>query len=61
MKTAQIALSNFAQQMTQYPQSVLWTMVLLSGFLNIAVPLVEELDFRGYLLPRIGYMRQWAP
>lgn len=28
---------------------------------TIAGPIVEELYFRGYLLPRISYLRGWAP
>ena len=30
-------------------------------FNGIAGPIVEELYFRGYLLPRISYMGTWAP
>jgi uncharacterized protein len=36
-------------------------MVALSLALNVAVPRVEELYFRGYLLPRMGHCGRWAP
>jgi membrane protease YdiL (CAAX protease family) len=36
-----------------------WVMGLL--FNGIAGPIVEELYFRGYLLPRISRLRGWAP
>ncbi|KPK43624.1 MAG: hypothetical protein AMJ65_05315 [Phycisphaerae bacterium SG8_4] len=38
---------------------VTWLMGLL--FNGIAGPIVEELYFRGYLLPRISRLRGWAP
>jgi membrane protease YdiL (CAAX protease family) len=42
------------------------TKLLLAGTVGlvgngIAGPIVEELYFRGYLLPRISYMGKWAP
>ena len=37
------------------------TAVLTILFNGIAGPIVEEMYFRGYLLPRMRYMRGWAP
>jgi membrane protease YdiL (CAAX protease family) len=46
----------------QYPRSVLQITALLGLLLNgIAGPAVEELYFRGYLMPRIPSSRKWAP
>jgi uncharacterized protein len=56
-----LILSEFARNLDQYPSSVLWVIVLLSAVLNIAVPIVEELYFRGYLLPRMPSRRKLAP
>ncbi len=58
---AWLVLSNFAQNLPQYPRSVLWAVVLLSAVLNIVIPIIEELYFRGYLLPRIARWGRWAP
>lgn len=45
-----------------YSQSMLRATFLLYLALNgIAGPVVEELYFRGYLLPRMEYMKGWAP
>lgn len=38
---------------------VTWVMVTIFG--SLAGPMVEELYFRGYLLPRMGYAGKWAP
>jgi membrane protease YdiL (CAAX protease family) len=46
---------------SQYPQSVLVMTFLAVLILSIAGPIVEELYFRGYLLPRIPANRAWAP
>jgi len=46
---------------SQYPQGVLVVTFLAELALSIAGPLVEELYFRGYLLPRIPASRTWAP
>jgi uncharacterized protein len=46
---------------SQYPQDVLVVTLLAEMALSIAAPLVEELYFRGYLLPRIPASRTWAP
>jgi membrane protease YdiL (CAAX protease family) len=51
-----------AEQYSAYDQSalvVIFTMaVLLRG---IAIPIVEELYFRGFLLPRLSRFKWWAP
>jgi membrane protease YdiL (CAAX protease family) len=56
-----LLLSNFVENMGRYPHIVLWVMVILSFVLNITIPSVEELYFRGYLLPRMARWRKWAP
>ena len=43
------------------PQPVQLFAVLLFMLTNPAAALVEELYFRGYLLPRIAYLKGWAP
>jgi membrane protease YdiL (CAAX protease family) len=45
------------------PSKSAWVATMLFGLLvnGIAVPVVEELYFRGYLLPRIPLSRGWAP
>ncbi len=49
-------------QLAQYPRSALLVMAILNLILNgIAGPVVEELYFRGYLLPRLSHLRGWAP
>jgi membrane protease YdiL (CAAX protease family) len=45
----------------QYPRGVLVVTLLVEMALSIARPVVEELYFRGYLLPRIPASRTWAP
>jgi uncharacterized protein len=46
----------------QYSQSTLRITFLMALVINgIAGPVVEELYFRGYLLPRIPFTRLWAP
>ena len=49
--------SDFVRQMDLYSPLVLWAVALGSLVLNVIVPVVEELYFRGYLLPR---MVQWG-
>lgn len=52
----------FDSEPTQYSKSALaatWVLGLL--FNGVAGPIVEELYFRGYLLPRIAHLRGWAP
>jgi uncharacterized protein len=46
---------------SQYGQEVLVVTFVAELVLSIAGPLVEELYFRGYLLPRIPASRTWAP
>lgn len=47
---------------TGYSRNILmWTLIanlVLNGFL---APVVEELYFRGFLLPRLGSLKKWAP
>jgi membrane protease YdiL (CAAX protease family) len=46
----------------QYARSAVLVTLLLNVFVGgIAIPVVEELYFRGYLLPRMGRLRGWAP
>jgi membrane protease YdiL (CAAX protease family) len=48
--------------MSHYPTSKLFITIVSAFALNgIAGPIVEELYFRGYLLPRIPSSRAWAP
>lgn len=49
--------SDFIRQMDLYNSLVLWAVAIGSLVLNVIVPVVEELYFRGYLLPR---MVQWG-
>jgi membrane protease YdiL (CAAX protease family) len=52
----------FSQSPDQYSQPILLSAVLLALLLNgILGPIVEELYFRGYLLPRLSWLRGWAP
>jgi len=45
-----------------YSQEVLVrTYVMLAVFGAVIAPTVEELYFRGFLLPRMGYAGRWAP
>ena len=49
-------------QLAQYSQSALLVVAILNLILNgIAGPVVEELYFRGYLLPRLSRLGGWAP
>ena len=48
-----LSLSEFAKNPTSYSLSIRWAIVALSTVLNIAVPIIEELYFRSYLLPRL--------
>jgi membrane protease YdiL (CAAX protease family) len=54
-------LSTFAQNPAQYSKPILWTIVLLSAVLNVAVPITEELYFRSYLMPRLPFGQVWTP
>jgi membrane protease YdiL (CAAX protease family) len=45
-----------------YSHSILLTtMVICLPLTGISLPLIEELYFRGFLLPRIAHLRGWAP
>ncbi|MCL4262025.1 MAG: CPBP family intramembrane metalloprotease [Anaerolineae bacterium] len=54
-------LSALAQDTAQYLPAILWVVVALSAVLNIAVPILEELYFRSFLLPRFPAAPRWAP
>jgi membrane protease YdiL (CAAX protease family) len=58
---ASLNTSMFVQQLDLYSSPVLWTVALGSLVLNIVVPVVEELYFRGYLLPRMARWGWLAP
>ncbi|GAA5105727.1 CPBP family intramembrane glutamic endopeptidase [Nocardia iowensis] len=45
-----------------YPDSVVFTTMLIClPLTGISLPLIEELYFRGFLLPRIAHLRGWTP
>ncbi|WP_327095361.1 CPBP family intramembrane metalloprotease [Nocardia vinacea] len=45
-----------------YSHSILLTTTLIClPLTGISLPLIEELYFRGFLLPRIAHLRAWAP
>jgi uncharacterized protein len=49
-------------QLALYPRSVLWTTFVIGLIVNgLAGPIVEELYFRGYLLPRLAQFGRLAP
>ncbi len=51
-----------ARSLEQYPRPALLAMAVLALAVNgVAAPIVEELYFRGYLLPRISRLGNWAP
>lgn len=55
-------MNSFMDNLDRYSQSaLLLTWVLNLVFNGVAGPLVEELYFRGYLLPRISRLGRWAP
>lgn len=56
-----LMLPDFAQNIGNYSNSVLWLTLVLSGLLNVVVPFVEELYFRGFLLPKMSSLNKWAP
>ena len=54
--------NSFADHLSDYSRVTLMTSALLLVLINgIFGPIVEELYFRGYLLPRISQLRGWAP
>lgn len=51
-----------ADQYSAYDQSALVVIFTLAVLLRgIAIPIVEELYFRGFLLPRLSRFKWWAP
>ena len=55
-------LTEFIENFDQYPRSVIVVTGILGVVFNGLVgPVVEELYFRGYLLPRISRYGKWAP
>jgi membrane protease YdiL (CAAX protease family) len=44
-----------------YSRIILIVMVAVYGIANIAAAIVEELYYRGYLLPRLSRIKGWAP
>ena len=54
--------TKFIENIDQYPQSVIMVTAILGFLFNgLAGPVVEELYFRGYLLPRLSRYGKWAP
>jgi hypothetical protein len=55
-------ITKFIENFEQYPQSIILVTATLGVLFNgLAGPVVEELYFRGYLLPRISRYGKWAP
>lgn len=55
-------INGFTQNIGQYPKVVLLVTIVLGLVFNGLVgPIVEELYFRGYLLPRLKQIGGWAP
>ena len=55
-------IGSLQESLGQYSISMLLVMVTLQFlFVGVIGPTVEELYFRGYLLPRIAYLGAWAP
>jgi membrane protease YdiL (CAAX protease family) len=53
---------SFADHIADYSRSTLIVSALLLVVINGVVgPIIEEMYFRGYLLPRISKLRGWAP
>jgi len=53
---------NFIENIGQYTQSVILVTAILGTLFNgLAGPVVEELYFRGFLLPRLSRYGKWAP
>jgi len=44
-----------------YSKNILIVMVVTYGIANVSAAIVEELYFRGYLMPRLSRLRGWAP
>jgi CAAX protease family protein len=56
-----LVLSTFVQNLGRYSPLAVWSVVVLSLVLNIAIPTIEELYFRSFLLPRMARLGRWAP
>jgi hypothetical protein len=55
-------LTSLVSQANQYSKSLLVVSAVFGVFFNgFFGPVVEELYFRGYLLPRISRLGKWAP
>jgi membrane protease YdiL (CAAX protease family) len=59
-------LPDYLQPQWQPPTPPARALVLLGLVLQVVIdgilaPVMEEVYFRGYLLPRMGYLRGWAP
>ena len=55
-------ITKFIENFEQYPKSIILVTATLGVLFNgLAGPVVEELYFRGYLLPRISRYGKWAP
>lgn len=54
-------LADFATHLADYPRPVLMVVAFGSLVLNILIPWVEELYFRGYMLPRMSHWGRIAP
>jgi membrane protease YdiL (CAAX protease family) len=44
-----------------YSKNILIVMVTAYGIANVSAAIVEELYFRGYLMPRLSRLKGWAP
>jgi hypothetical protein len=52
----------FTRSPDQYPRGIMLFSILLAIAVNgLVAPAVEELYFRGYLLPRLSRLGDWAP
>ena len=57
-----IRMNHFFLQIASFSQKMLSASQMMGVLFNgIAGPMVEELYFRGYLLPRISRLKGWAP
>jgi membrane protease YdiL (CAAX protease family) len=55
-------VADFEGRLKDYTRSILFLTAALNLLLNgLAAPIVEELYFRGYLLPRMVRLGRWAP
>jgi len=56
-----LRLDRLAGDLAATDGAMVWTILLLSIVLNLLGPWVEELYFRGYLLPQMGRPGRWVP